>query len=98
LQDDSNTTTAIVWNSVTGDYRFCCGGVSYRGRGAVSRKGSLFVLTDNSIDRRLSASVDSTQNKGIAALQSPPGVNRCSIIDRDIRNNSCQCALTAVGP
>ena len=52
---------------MTGDYRFCCAGVMYRGRAAVSRKGSIFTLTDNAIDRRLIASVDSTQNKGTAA-------------------------------
>jgi len=98
LQDDTNPSTAIVWNSLTGDYRFCCGGVMYRGRGAVSRKASVFTLTDNAIDRRLIASVDSTQNKGTAALQAPAGVIRGTVLDRDIRNNSCQCALTAVGP
>ena len=98
LQDDTNPSTAIVWNSLTGDYRFCCGGVIYRGRAAVSRKASVFTLTDNASDRRLIAGVDSTQNKGTAALQAPPGVNRGTIIDRDIRNNFCQCALNAVGP
>jgi hypothetical protein len=46
----------------------------------------------------LIASVDSTQNKGTAALQAPAGVIRGTVIDRDIRNNSCQCALGAVGP
>ena len=97
LQDDTNSSTAMVWNSLTGDYRFCCAGVIYTGRGAVSRKGSVFTLTHSPADRRLIASVDSTQNKGTASLQSPPGVNRCTINDRDIRNNSCQCALSAGG-
>jgi hypothetical protein len=97
LQDDSNSSTGMVWNSLTGDYRFCCGGVSYTGRGVVTRKGSIFTLTDSSSDRRLLASVDATQNKATATLQSPPGVNRCSINDRDIRNNTCSCAV-ATGP
>src|SRR6185503_14698356 len=98
LQDDTNPSITLVWNSLTGDYSFCCGGVIYRGRGAVSRKANVFTLTDNASDRRLIASVDSTQNKGTAALQAPAGVIRGTVIDRDIRNNSCQCALGAVGP
>jgi hypothetical protein len=98
LQDDASQSVAIVWNSVTGDYRFSCAGVIYTGRGVVARKGSVFTLIHNPADRRLFASVDSTQNKGTATLQAPPGANLCTINDRDIRNNSCQGALAAAGP
>jgi FG-GAP repeat protein/HYR domain-containing protein len=91
LQDDTNPNTAMVWNSVTGDYLFCCGGVTYTGRGVVTRTGSIFTLTHNVPDRRLIASVDATQNRGTATLQSPPGVVRGTINDRDIRNNTCAC-------
>jgi hypothetical protein len=96
LQDDTNPNTTMVWNSLTGDYRFCCGGSTFVGRGLVSRKGSVFTLTSSPADRRLSATVDATQNKGTASLQAPPGTNRCSINDRDIRNNTGACA--ASGP
>jgi hypothetical protein len=98
LQDDSSPNTAIVWNSLTGDYRFCCTGLTYTGRGTVARVGSIFTLTHNSTDRRLVASVDALQNRGTATLQVPAGVTRCTILDRDLRNNTCQCALAAAGP
>jgi hypothetical protein len=91
LQDDSVGGTVLLWNSATGDYRFCCGGTSYGGKGTVARKGNIFTLTDNSGGRRLMATVDTSQNKGIASLQTPPGVNKCSITDRDTRNNTCSC-------
>ena len=28
LQDDSMGDTVLLWNSATGDYKFCCGGTS----------------------------------------------------------------------
>src|SRR5262249_3010878 len=92
LQDDSLSSTVLIWNSLTGDYIFCCGGTKYSGKGIVAQRGSIFTLTDFSGNRRVSASVDASQNRGSASLQSPPGVTRCSITDRDTRNNSCQCA------
>ena len=91
LQDDSMSDTVLLWNSATGDYRFCCGGTSYEGKGTVARKGNIFTLTDNSATRRMMATVDTSQNKGNASLQTPPGVNKCSITDRDTRNNTCSC-------
>jgi hypothetical protein len=90
LQDDSSPTTAIVFNTRTGDYRFCCSGSVFTGKGSVVKQGNFWTLTHNSADRRVLAKVDSNANNGTASLQTPPGTVRCSILDRDIRNNTCQ--------
>jgi hypothetical protein len=92
LQDDSNPGTALSYNSQTGDYRFCCNGTVYSGRGTIGRKGNVFTLTHNAADRRISATVDSGTYRGSSAIQSAAGTLLCAINDRDIRNNACSCA------
>jgi hypothetical protein len=92
LQDDSSPGRVLLFNSLTGDYVFCCNGQKFTGKGSVIRKGSIFTLTHYPADRRVTASVDSSQNKGSASLQAPPGSTLCTITDRDIRNNTCACA------
>ncbi len=92
LQDDGNAATVILFNSFTGDYLFCCDGTTWTGKGTVQKQGSVYTLTHNTTTRRVTARFDGAQSKGTASLQSPPGVMRCSINDRDTRNNSCACA------
>jgi large repetitive protein len=92
LQDDANPATVCLINSLTGDYRFCCNGTSYTGRGVVTTKGSVVSLTHNPAGRRFMARVDKSLNNGTASLQVPAGANLCAITDRDVRNNSCSCA------
>ena len=91
LQDDSNPATVLLFNSFTGEYRFCCGGTVFTGIGTATVRGCTITLQHNPSDRRLQASVDKSGFKGNATLQSPPGVIKCTITDRDIRNNSCTC-------
>src|SRR4030095_2512739 len=91
LQDDGNASTVLLWNSVTGDYRFCCGGTSTIGRGSVQKKGNTFTLQHLATDRRVTATIDKSASKGTSSLQSPPGTTKCTISDRDTRNNSCAC-------
>jgi hypothetical protein len=91
LQDDSNSSTTLLFNSLTGDYRFCCGGTVFTGKGTVSKRGCTISLQHNPGDRRLAASIDKSIFRGSASLQSPPGVSKCTIIDRDTRNNVCLC-------
>jgi hypothetical protein len=91
LQDDSNTATVLQFNSTTGEYRFCCGGTTYTGTGTVTKRGSTITLQHNTSDRRLQASINTSQNRGTASLQSPPGATRCLITDRDTRDNTCSC-------
>jgi hypothetical protein len=90
LQDDSTGAT-LLFNSQTGDYRLCCGGAAITGRGTVSRRGNTVTLTHNTTSRRLQASVDTSNRKGNASYQSPPGILACSITDRDTGNNTCAC-------
>jgi hypothetical protein len=92
LQDDSDSGRVLLFNSLTGDYVFCCSGLKYTGKGSVTKKGGTFTLIHYVVDRRLQASVDATVNRGTASLQMPPGSLLCSITDRDIRNNTCGCS------
>lgn len=91
LQDDSNPSTVLLINSTTGDYRFCCGGTTFTGRGTVIVRGCTITLQHNPSDRRVIASIDNSVFRGTASLQSPPGTIKCTITDRDTRNNSCAC-------
>jgi subtilisin-like proprotein convertase family protein len=91
LQDDSNAATKLVFNSATGEYRFCCGGTLYTGTGVVAKQGCTVTLTDSSGGRRVTARVVKSAFSGTASLQSPPGTLKCSITDKDIRNNVCVC-------
>src|SRR5262249_53188728 len=86
LQDDSLPGTAMLINTATGAYRFCCAGVTYTGIGAVMVRGSIYTLTHNTSDRRVQAQADTTANRATATLQAPAGTMRGSITDRDTRN------------
>ncbi len=90
LQDDTNAGTVLLFNSFTGDYIFCCNGTSYTGTGTVNKQGSIITLSHTPAGRRVTGRVDGTTKKGSGSLQIS-GVNLCSITDRDIRNNSCNC-------
>jgi hypothetical protein len=91
LQDDSNPAVVLLWNSQTGAYRFCCGGITTTGVGIAKRKGDTFTLEASAADRRIVAGDDESVHRGTASLQSPPGSTKCSITDRNTRNNSCVC-------
>jgi hypothetical protein len=90
LQDDTTPAAVLLWNSLTGDYRYCCTGSTYTGRGTYLRRGNIFTLSQVGGAQRVNASLDASANRGTASLQ-VSGVNRCPITDRDIRNNTwCQ--------
>jgi hypothetical protein len=91
LQDDSNPATVLIFSTTTGQYIFCCAGTTYTGQGTVMQQGSVYTLTHNSPNRRVLAQLDNSIKKGTASLQSPPGSLKCTITDRDIRNNTCTC-------
>jgi hypothetical protein len=92
LQDDSNSGNVALFNIATGEYRFCCGGVIIAsGIGTVSKKGCEITITHNATDRRVMIKTSFAKMSGNASIQSPPGVIRCTITDRNILDNSCQC-------
>jgi HYR domain len=91
LQDDSNPSIVVLANSTTGDYRFCCNGTIFTGRGKVTVRGSVYTIEHDAADRRVLITDDESLHRGSASLQIPVGVTRCIISDRDTRNNTCQC-------
>jgi uncharacterized repeat protein (TIGR01451 family) len=91
LQDNSVPSRVVLANSLTGDYRFCCGATVFTGTGTVSVKGNIITIQHNSGNRRVLIKVDKSVKVGSASLQSPPGVMVCTITDTNITNNSCVC-------
>ena len=92
LQDDADPTKVLLWNSITGQYRFCCNGTTYTGTGKVQRQGCVFLLDHTfAADRRVLGRVDKAVHAGTASLQSPPGTQRCTIMDRNTLNDTPVC-------
>jgi hypothetical protein len=92
LQDDTNPGYAALFNAATGEYRVCMNGVTYSGVGTVNVKGCIVTIQHNLPGRRVLIKTEFAANKGTASVQSPAGVLKGTITDRDIRNNSCNCA------
>jgi hypothetical protein len=95
LQDDSNPSIILLWNSITGQYRFCCNGTTFTGIGKATRQGCVYTLqTPTATDRRILGRHDKAVHAGSGSLQSPPGATRCTITDRNTLNDtnvtSCQ--------
>ncbi|HTF37218.1 MAG TPA: HYR domain-containing protein, partial [Blastocatellia bacterium] len=94
LQDDSNPATILLWNSITGQYRFCCNGITFTGVGKATRQGCVYTLEHNPADRRVLGRVDKAVHTGSGAIQAPLGTTRCTITDRNTLNDtnltSCQ--------
>jgi hypothetical protein len=97
LQDDSNPAIVFLGNSATGAYSFCCGTTTFTGTALVIRRGNIVSFQHNAPDRRVLAINDGSVFKGTAAVQSPPGTIRCTIGDRDTRNNTCVCGQASGG-
>jgi hypothetical protein len=91
IQDDGNPSRVFLGNLTTGAYIFCCKGVTYTGTATVTRKGSLATFQHFTSSRRVLATFDGALFKGNGSIQSPPGTIRCTITDRDTRNNTCVC-------
>jgi hypothetical protein len=100
LQDDSNPTIQLIFNSSTGQYIFCCLGTSFTGTGKIKKVGSTITLEHNSTDRRVRGSVSGAANppRGNGSIQFNAGSIACTIADRDIRNNTPNCGGTAPPP
>jgi Concanavalin A-like lectin/glucanases superfamily/HYR domain len=96
LQDDSNPANVVLFNALTGDYRFCCNGTAFTGRGTVAVRGCTVEITHYAADRRVLIKADFSARTGTASLQVPPGTTRCTITDRNTSNNTCQCGSGGV--
>jgi CSLREA domain-containing protein len=92
IQDDSNSGNVILFNTVTGAYRICCNGtVMATGVGTVSLQGCDLTLQHNEGARRVMVKWSSTTFKGSATVNILGSNLTCTITDRDIRNNTCNC-------
>ena len=91
IQDDGNPSTVFLGNLTTGAYIFCCKGVTYTGTATVTRRGNQATFQHFTSDRRVLATFDGGLFKGNGSVQSPPGTIRCTITDKDTRNNTCVC-------
>jgi hypothetical protein len=91
LEDDINPGAVFLGNTLTGAYRFCCGTTLFTGIAQVTTAGNVTTFQHNSFTRRVQATFDVARSTGSASLESPPGTTRCTIIDRDTRNNDCLC-------
>jgi hypothetical protein len=88
LQDDSNPSSILLWNSITGAYRFCCTGITFTGVGKATRQGCVYTLEHNPGDRRVLGRVDKGVHAGSGSIQAPPGTTRCTITDRTTLNDT----------
>ncbi len=95
LEDNGNPGNVLLFNSVTGDYLFCCAstGVKVTGKGTLTKKGSDITLTHNPSNRRVSGKISISAKTGTASLQMPPGTNACMFSDSNTANNSCVCNM-----
>ena len=91
LQDDSNPANVVLFNAATGEYRFCCNGTVFTGVGTLIVKGCVVTIQHYPADRRVLIKFDGGVSAGTASLQSPPGSIRCTITDRNTKNNTCVC-------
>ncbi len=88
LVDDANPANTLLWNSITGEYRFCCNGITFTGVGKAVRQGCVYTLDHtNASDRRVLGRVDKSVHAGTASLQAPIGKIRCTITDRNTLND-----------
>ena len=91
IQDDSNPQNVLQFSSATGDYTFCCNGLSVSGVGGITRKGGIITLFNGQGDSRVFGQIDLGVNKGKASLQFPAGSTICAFGDRNTTNNTCSC-------
>jgi len=94
LQDDSaGCANTVLFNTITGEYRWCCNGTTFTGVATVKQLGDTFTLQHNASDRRvlIKLSAGSSPPSGTGSMQSPPGTLRCTIQDRDTRDDTCLC-------
>ena len=99
LQDDSNSANVVLFNPLTGEYRFCCNGVVIAsGTGTTSIKGCIVEIQHNPGGLRVLIKADTTVKKGTASLQKGPGASSCVIYDRNMANNTCMCGVPPPPP
>lgn len=92
LQDETIPGNSVLFNPVTGQYTFCCNGMTFTGIGTLTVRGCVVTIEHNGPDRRVLIKFDGSVRKGTASLLSPPGTIKCTITDQNTSNNSCSCS------
>ena len=64
---------------------------TFTGTASVSRIGNTISFSQNGPDRRLTVSYDGGSFRGNASMQFPIGSAKCTITDRDTRNDTMVC-------
>lgn len=92
LVDDTTPGNVVLFNAVTGAYRFCCNGfVIASGKGTVTATGCDVTIDQTKGNRKVHISVSGAgQGSGSAYVQK--GTNQvCTISDKQIVGNVCAC-------
>ena len=98
LVDQSNPGNVVLFNTLTGDYRFCCSGVLLAtGKGVLTMRGCIGTIDDQKGSRKVHIGFDFSANKGhgagTAALFLNGSTNpKCFITDQSMAGNVCACA------
>lgn len=97
LVDQSNSGNVVLFNTQTGDYRFCCSGVLLAtGKGVLTIRGCVGTIDDQKGSRKVHIGFDFSANSGhgagTAALFLNGSTNpKCSITDQSMAGNVCTC-------
>jgi hypothetical protein len=97
LVDLTNPGNVVLFNTLTGEYRFCCNGVLLATRrGVLTMRGCVGTIDDQKGDRKVHIGFDFSANNGhgagTAALYLGGSTNpKCSIIDQSMAGNVCAC-------
>jgi hypothetical protein len=97
LVDESNPGNVVLFNTQTGDYRFCCGGLLLAtGRGVLTIRACVGTIDQLKGDRKVHIEFDFSANngrgKGTAAIFFGGSTNpKCKITDMSMTGNVCSC-------
>jgi len=96
LQDESNPGNVVLFNTLTGEYRFCCNGqLLATGTGVLTIRGCIGTIDDLKGSRKVHIEFDFSANgvgKGTAALFLNGSTDpKCKITDQNMSNNQCTC-------
>jgi hypothetical protein len=97
LVDQTNPGNVVLFNTQTGDYRFCCSGVLLAtGKGVLTIRGCIGTIDDQKGARKVHIGFDFSANSGhgagTAALFLNGSTNpKCSITDQSMAGNVCTC-------
>lgn len=95
LVDNSNPGNVVLFNTATGDYHYCCGGVVVAsGRGILTVRGCVITIDSVKGSRRVRITADASANSGAgagSALIQRVGITSCTIADKSMAGNACNC-------